>query len=60
MGRLRDLEYLNLALNNLERVEGLTRCESLRKLDLTANFITDITSLASLQELPCLTQLLVT
>ncbi|XP_050725991.1 dynein axonemal assembly factor 11-like isoform X2 [Eriocheir sinensis] len=57
MGRLRDLEYLNLALNNLERVEGLVRCESLRKLDLTANFITDIASLASLQELPCLTQL---
>ncbi|XP_045110127.1 dynein axonemal assembly factor 11-like isoform X2 [Portunus trituberculatus] len=57
VGRLRDLEYLNLALNNLERVEGLGRCESLRKLDLTANFIIDLTSLMSLQDLPCLAEL---
>ncbi|XP_063872323.1 dynein axonemal assembly factor 11-like isoform X1 [Scylla paramamosain] len=57
VGRLRDLEYLNLALNNLERVEGLSRCESLRKLDLTANFIIDLTSLTSLQDLPCLAEL---
>eukprot|EP00566_Odontella_aurita_P014522 CAMPEP_0113535912 /NCGR_PEP_ID=MMETSP0015_2-20120614/5969_1 /TAXON_ID=2838 /ORGANISM="Odontella" /LENGTH=527 /DNA_ID=CAMNT_0000435219 /DNA_START=323 /DNA_END=1906 /DNA_ORIENTATION=+ /assembly_acc=CAM_ASM_000160 len=33
------LEYLNLALNNIKRVEGLERCECLRKLDLTLNFI---------------------
>lgn len=33
------LEYINLALNNIQRVEGLGRCECLRKLDLTLNFI---------------------
>ena len=37
--RLKDLEYLNLALNNVTRVQNLQRCESLRKLDLTANFV---------------------
>lgn len=35
----KDLEYLNLALNNITRVEGLSRCESLARLDLTLNFI---------------------
>lgn len=59
MSRLRELEYLNLALNNVECVEGLERCEALQKLDLTANFITDLTSLLTLQDLPNLTQLYV-
>jgi protein TilB len=36
---LKDLEYLNLALNNIKRIEGLQNCEFLKKLDLTLNFI---------------------
>ena len=35
----RSLEYLNLALNNITKVEGIGRMECLRKLDLTLNFI---------------------
>lgn len=37
--KLKELEYLNLALNNIEAVEGLEGSESLNKLDLTCNFI---------------------
>ena len=36
---LKSLEYLNLALNNIRRIEGLERAEFLNKLDLTINFI---------------------
>lgn len=36
---LKDLEYLNLALNNIRKIEGLQSCEFLKKLDLTVNFI---------------------
>eukprot|EP00514_Thraustochytrium_sp_LLF1b_P007192 CAMPEP_0184539728 /NCGR_PEP_ID=MMETSP0198_2-20121128/18281_1 /TAXON_ID=1112570 /ORGANISM="Thraustochytrium sp., Strain LLF1b" /LENGTH=425 /DNA_ID=CAMNT_0026933263 /DNA_START=28 /DNA_END=1305 /DNA_ORIENTATION=+ len=36
---LKDLEYLNLALNNVKKIEGLESCEFLHKLDLTVNFI---------------------
>ena len=36
---LKELEYLNLALNNIKKIEGLQNCEFLRKLDLTANFV---------------------
>ena len=36
---LKDLEYLNLALNNVSKIEGLSNCEFLNKLDLTVNFI---------------------
>lgn len=45
-----DLSYLNLALNNITKVQNLQRCESLTKLDLTANFIpkAGLLSLASL------------
>lgn len=39
LNKLRELEYLNLALNNIEIIEGLGNCESLNKLDLTCNFI---------------------
>ena len=39
MHKLKDLEYLNLALNNIQKVENLQRCEFLSKLDLTLNFI---------------------
>nr|XP_027212240.1 protein tilB homolog [Penaeus vannamei] len=60
LGRLRELEYLNLALNNIEVIEGLERCESLRKLDLTANFVSELTSILSLQDLPNLKELFLT
>mmetsp|Transcript_7867 Transcript_7867/g.17980 ORF Transcript_7867/g.17980 Transcript_7867/m.17980 type:complete len:132 (-) Transcript_7867:33-428(-) len=36
---LKDLEYLNLALNNVAKIEGLDRCEFLNKLDMTVNFV---------------------
>jgi len=36
---LKDLRYLNLALNNIRRIEGLSSCEFIHKLDLTVNFI---------------------
>ena len=36
---LKDLEYLNVALNNIVKIEGLASCEFLNKLDLTVNFI---------------------
>ncbi|EER05647.1 U2 small nuclear ribonucleoprotein A', putative [Perkinsus marinus ATCC 50983] len=39
LNKLKELEYLNVAVNNIEKIEGLERCESLRKLDLTVNFI---------------------
>ncbi|KAL9184202.1 hypothetical protein ACHAXT_002288 [Thalassiosira profunda] len=35
----RSLEYLNLALNNVTKIEGVGGMEWLRKLDLTLNFI---------------------
>lgn len=48
---LRSLEYLNLALNNVTKIEGISGMEWLRKLDLTLNFI-DVDSLeASVHEL---------
>jgi protein TilB len=37
--KLKELKYLNLALNNIWKIEGIARCESLEKLDLTCNFI---------------------
>ena len=39
LSKLKELDYLNLALNNIDVIEGLEGCESLRKLDLTANFV---------------------
>mmetsp|Transcript_18544 Transcript_18544/g.27928 ORF Transcript_18544/g.27928 Transcript_18544/m.27928 type:complete len:465 (-) Transcript_18544:298-1692(-) len=36
---MKDLEYLNVALNNIRKIEGLGSCEFLNKLDLTCNFI---------------------
>lgn len=86
VGRLKKLEYLNLALNNIERVENLEGtfvllikrkcelanfnlvkrnqsrflitnfafiegCESLQKLDLTANFVGEVTSIECLKDL---------
>mmetsp|Transcript_22884 Transcript_22884/g.45902 ORF Transcript_22884/g.45902 Transcript_22884/m.45902 type:complete len:574 (-) Transcript_22884:144-1865(-) len=36
---LKRLEYLNLALNNVRKIEGVEGMEWLRKLDLTLNFV---------------------
>lgn len=49
VGKLKQLEYLNLALNNVTRVESLEKCENLKKLDLTVNFIGELTSIESLR-----------
>ena len=43
---LKDLEYLNMALNNVSKIEGLDKCEFLNKLDLTVNFV-DVDELES-------------
>ena len=48
--RLKLLEYLNVSMNAIEVIEGLENCESLRKLDLTLNFIGKITSIYSLRK----------
>jgi len=53
VSRLKKLEYLNLALNNIELIENLEGCESLQKLDLTVNFVGELTSIESLRV--CLT-----
>ncbi|XP_048796285.1 dynein axonemal assembly factor 11 isoform X2 [Lagopus muta] len=49
VGRLKKLEYLNVALNNIERIENLEGCEELKKLDLTANFIGELSSVKTLK-----------
>ncbi|XP_075878349.1 dynein axonemal assembly factor 11 isoform X2 [Nelusetta ayraudi] len=49
VGRLKKLEYLNLALNNIELIENLEDCESLQKLDLTVNFVGRLSSVESLR-----------
>ena len=49
VSRMKKLEYLNLALNNIERIENLEGCESLNKLDLTVNFVGELTSIYSLK-----------
>lgn len=45
---MKKLEYLNLAINNIETIENLNRCESLTKLDLTLNFVGDLESVRTL------------
>lgn len=47
--KLRELRYLNLALNNIRKIENLEFCESLEKLDLTINFIQDLQSVENLK-----------
>ena len=49
VSKLKKLEYLNLALNNITVIENLQGCESLTKLDLTVNFVGDVISIESLQ-----------
>jgi len=39
LNKLKELEYLNLALNNISMIEGIEGCESLNKLDMTVNFV---------------------
>ena len=39
LNKLKELEYLNLALNNIYKIEGIEGCESLKKIDFTVNFI---------------------
>jgi protein TilB len=39
LNRLKELEYLNMALNNVSVIEGLDGCEALDKLDMTLNFV---------------------
>jgi len=39
LNKLKELEYLNLALNQIVVIENIEGCESLKKLDLTCNFI---------------------
>ncbi len=39
LSKLKELEYLNLAVNSIRKIEGVRRCESLCKLDMTLNFI---------------------
>lgn len=45
------MRHLNVALNNITRIENVQRCESLERLDLTANFIAKsaLTSVACLR-----------
>ena len=37
-------------MNNIERIENLEGCEFLNKLDLTVNFVGELTSVDSLVE----------
>ena len=39
LSKLKELEYLNVAVNNISLIEGIHGCESLQKIDLTLNFI---------------------
>ena len=45
LNKLKELRYLNLALNNIQLIEGVEGCEKLERLDLTVNFI-DVDALA--------------
>ena len=48
--RMQELQYLNIAINNITRIENLHRCESLTRLDLTMNFV-DKSALGSINNL---------
>jgi protein TilB len=39
LNKIKELEYLNLAVNNVSLIEGIRGCESLQKIDLTLNFV---------------------
>jgi protein TilB len=55
--KLKDLDYLNLAVNSVTVIEGLEHCEFLRKLDFTVNFIDVHTLMRSLRNLETLEHL---
>eukprot|EP00873_Tetraselmis_striata_P023990 jgi/Tetstr1/444254/TSEL_032147.t1 len=59
LNKLKELEYLNAAVNNIVKIENLQRCESLKRLDLTVNFIpkAGLLSVHSLQANYALTEL---
>ena len=50
IGKLKKLEYINFSINNIEKIENLEGCESLKKLDFTLNFIGDILSVENLKK----------
>lgn len=56
ISKLKELEYINLAVNSVQLIEGVRGCECLQKLDLTLNFIDiedfeeSIDNLAELQD----------
>ena len=58
--KLKELEYINLAVNNVTLIEGIRGCESLQKIDLTLNFV-DVEdfeeSVDNLTELPDIREL---
>lgn len=63
LSKLKELEYLNLALNNIGRIENIEGCESLKKLDMTVNFVevTDLhDSVMCLAALPNIKELYLT
>ncbi len=48
---VQELQYLNLAMNKISRIENLEGCESLEKLDMTMNKIgvADLPTIANLR-----------
>ncbi len=63
LNKLKELEYLNLALNNITRIENIEGCESLKKLDMTVNFIDVLDlhdSVICLSKLPSLKEIYLT
>ena len=46
-----------MALNNITKIENLSKCEFLTKLDLTVNFIDDLLCVENLKENIHLTEL---
>lgn len=58
--KLKNLEYLNLSLNNIEIIEHLQALESLKKLDLTLNFIGNLQSVENLRANYNLSELILT
>ena len=51
LNKLKELKYLQLAINNIKKIENLEGCESLEKLDLTVNFVEDPLDVECLQGL---------
>ena len=43
------LEYVNISMNAIEFIEGLERCENLKKLDMTLYFVGEISTIFSLR-----------